>query len=56
MLGRVRRRQVDDDPLLDRTRPAMTSRCVDFYKAIMVEAQRLRLEYVKALLGWDALI
>jgi hypothetical protein len=45
MLGRVRRRQVDDNPSLDQMRPAMTSRCLDFYKSVMVQAQRLRLEY-----------
>jgi hypothetical protein len=44
MLGRVRRRQVDDDPMLVQTRPAVTSRSEDFYKAVMVQSQRLRLE------------
>jgi hypothetical protein len=44
MLGRVRRRQEDDDSSLKQTRPAMTSRCTDFYKAVMIEAQRFRLE------------
>ena len=44
MLGRVRRCQIDDDPSLEQTRPAFTSRTMDYYKALMVEAQRLRLE------------
>jgi hypothetical protein len=44
MLGRVRRRQIDDDQSLEQTRPAFTSRTMDYYKALMVEAQRLRLE------------
>jgi len=44
MLGRVRHRQEDDDPSLKQMRPAMTSRCMDFYKAVMIEAQRFRLE------------
>jgi hypothetical protein len=46
MLGRVRRRQADDDPTLDGRRPASSTRGSDFCKALMVEAQRLRLEYV----------
>ena len=44
MLGRIRRRQCDDDPTLQARRPASTSRSQDFYKALMVESQRLRLE------------
>jgi len=44
MLGRVRRRQVDDDPPLEHARPAFTPRISDFYKALMVQAQRLHLE------------
>lgn len=44
MLGRVRNRQEDDNPSLKQMRPAMTSRCTDFYKAVMIEAQRFRLE------------
>jgi hypothetical protein len=48
MLGRVRRRQVDDNPSLDQMRPAMTSRCLDFYKSVMVQAQRLRLAYANS--------
>ena len=46
MLGRVRHRQADDDPTLDSRRPPSSTRGSDFYKALMVEAQRLRLEYV----------
>lgn len=44
MLGRVRRRQVDDNPSLELSRPAFTSRAMDYYKALMVQSQRLRLE------------
>lgn len=44
MLGRVRRRQVDDNPNLEASRPASNSRSGDYLKALMVEAQRLRLE------------
>jgi hypothetical protein len=44
MLGRVRRRQVDDDTLLETTRPSDTSRVKDFYKAVMIQSQRMRLE------------
>ena len=54
MLGRVRRRQVDDDPALEQTRPAFTTRSSDFYKAVMVQAQRLRLEYVLSLVTMGA--
>jgi hypothetical protein len=46
MLGRVRRRQVDDNPALAQSRPAVSSRSEDFYKAVTVQSQRLRLEYV----------
>lgn len=46
MLGHVRRCQANDDPTLDGQRPASSTRGSDFYKALMVEAQRLRLEYV----------
>jgi hypothetical protein len=45
MLGRVRRRQVDDDRTLDISRPVTSNRSSEFYKALMVEAQRLQLEY-----------
>ena len=44
MLGRVRRRQEDDDPSLKQKRPAMTLRCTDFYKAVMIQAQHFQLE------------
>jgi hypothetical protein len=44
MLGRVRRRQVDDNPLLETARPSDTSRVKDFYKAVMIQSQRMRLE------------
>lgn len=44
MLGRVRRRQIDDNPALEQLRPAVTTRSTDFYKAVMVQSQRLRLE------------
>ena len=44
MLGRVRRCQEDDNPSLKQTRPVMSSCCMDFYKAIMIEAQRFRLK------------
>lgn len=50
MLGRVRRRQVDSDPYLEQARPAYTPRVFDFYKALMVQAQRLRLESVPGML------
>jgi hypothetical protein len=46
MLGRVRCCQVDDNPSLNQMWPAMTSQCLDFYKSVMVQAQRLRIEYV----------
>ena len=45
MLGRVCHRQVDDDRMLDTSRPASSNRSSEFYKALMVEAQRLQLEY-----------
>ncbi|KAH9023664.1 hypothetical protein EDB85DRAFT_306089 [Lactarius pseudohatsudake] len=44
MLGRVRRRQIDDNPALEHMRPAFTARTMDYYKALMVQAQRLRLD------------
>ena len=46
MLGRVRRRQEDENLEICTSRPAKTSRTEDFYKAVMVQSQRLRLEYV----------
>lgn len=45
MLGRVRRRQEDENPEIRTSRPAKNSRTTDFYKAVMVQSQRLRLEY-----------
>jgi len=50
MLGRVRRHQEDENHRICTSRPAKTSRTEDFYKAVMVQSQRLRLEYAKALL------
>jgi len=44
MLGRVRRRQEDENPEIQTSRPAKNSRTTDFYKAVMVQSQRLRLE------------
>jgi hypothetical protein len=44
MLGRVRRRQEDENPEIRISRPAKNSRTEDFYKAVMVQSQRLRLE------------
>ncbi|OBZ66313.1 hypothetical protein A0H81_13774 [Grifola frondosa] len=44
MLGRIRRRQCDDDPTLDQRRPAFSTRSADFYKAVMIQAQRVRLD------------
>jgi hypothetical protein len=49
MLGRVRRRQEDEKPEIRVSRPAKTSRTEDYYKAVMVQSQRLRLEYAKTL-------
>ena len=46
MLGRVCRRQEDENPEICTSRPAKTSRTEDFYKAVMVQSQRLCLEYV----------
>ncbi|KAN0126223.1 hypothetical protein V8E53_015268 [Lactarius tabidus] len=44
MLGRVRCCQVDDDRTLKISRPASSNCSSEFYKALMVEAQRLQLE------------
>ena len=44
MLGRVRRHQEDENPEIWASRPAKNSRTEDFYKAVMVQSQRLRLE------------
>lgn len=46
MLGRVRARQTASDPTLDLKRPSRNARSTDFYKAVMLQANRLRLEYV----------
>ncbi|KAH8995285.1 hypothetical protein EDB86DRAFT_3077787 [Lactarius hatsudake] len=46
MLGRVRRRQIDDNPALEHMQPAFTAHTMDYYKALMVQAQRLRLDDV----------
>ncbi|KAH8976548.1 hypothetical protein EDB92DRAFT_1960726 [Lactarius akahatsu] len=45
MLGRVWRCQVDDDRTLDADRPASSNRSSDFYRALMVKAQRLQLKH-----------
>ncbi|KAF8803900.1 hypothetical protein BYT27DRAFT_7061351, partial [Phlegmacium glaucopus] len=45
MLGRVRRRcQEEENPAIHLSRPAKTSPTKDFYKAVMVQSQRLRIE------------
>lgn len=44
MLGRVRRRQYDDDPSLDQRRPALTTRTAELFNALMVQADRARFE------------
>lgn len=49
MLGRVRRRQEEDDPSLATCRPAQSSRLSDFYKSVQIQAQRRRFEYVHQL-------
>ena len=46
MLGRGCGRQEDENLEIRTSRPAKTSRTEDFYKAVMVQSQRLRLEYV----------
>ena len=46
MLGRVCCRQANDDATLDGQRPASSTRGSDFCKVLMVEAQRLQLEYI----------
>ena len=45
MLGHVRQCQEDEKPEIRTSRPAKTSRTEDFYKAVMIQSQRLRLEY-----------
>lgn len=49
MLGRVHKRQEDESPEICASRPHTNSRTKDYYKAVMVQAQRLRLEYVTRL-------
>jgi len=44
MLGRVRRRQSDDNPQLDTTRPFHTVRTAEYYKALSVDLECSRLE------------
>ena len=44
VLGRIRRRQVDQNPELDQLRPAKTTRVNDFFKATLVNATRAQLE------------
>ncbi|KAK0449056.1 uncharacterized protein EV420DRAFT_1565645, partial [Desarmillaria tabescens] len=44
MLGWVRGRQEDDNPDLKHSHPASNSRTVEFYKAVMIQAQRHRLQ------------
>jgi hypothetical protein len=46
MLGRIQRRQIDNDPTFDQMCPAVTSRSTDFYKAVMVQSQQLWLECI----------
>jgi len=43
MLGHVHRRQVDDDPSLETDSPHVK----DFYKAVMIQSQRMHLEQVE---------
>ena len=45
MLGRVRRRQEDENSEIRVSRPAKNSRTEDFYKAVMIQSQRLHLEW-----------
>ena len=49
MLGCVRRCQVGDDQTLDISCPASSNHSSEFYKALMMEAQRLQLEYDESL-------
>ncbi|KAF8513082.1 hypothetical protein JB92DRAFT_3096623 [Gautieria morchelliformis] len=44
MLGRVRQCQEESNPTATQSRPAHTSRTKDFFKSIMVEAQRRQME------------
>ena len=45
MLSRVQHRQVDGNRTLDASCPASSNRSSEFYKALMVEVQRLQFEY-----------
>ena len=45
MLGRIRQRQEDEKPEIRISRPAKTSHTEDFYKAVMIQSQHLRLKY-----------
>jgi hypothetical protein len=56
MLGRVRRRQEDENLEIRTSRLAKTSRTEDFYKAVMIQSQRLRLEYAIKVLGLSQII
>ncbi|KAF8802301.1 hypothetical protein BYT27DRAFT_7055316, partial [Phlegmacium glaucopus] len=44
MLGRVRHCQEEENPAIHLSRPAKTSQTKDFYKAVMVQSQHLRIE------------
>ena len=46
MLGHVHHCQADDDATFDGRCPASSAHGSDFCKALMVEAQQLRLEYI----------
>lgn len=48
MLGRVHWCQEDGNKEIHVSRPAKSSYTEDFYKAVMVQAQRLHLEYAEA--------
>jgi hypothetical protein len=49
MLGRVRRRQVDDNLSLEHARPAFMPHISKFYEVLMVQAQRLHYEHVQGM-------
>ena len=51
MLDHVHHHQVDDDQTIEISCPASSNCSSEFYKALMVEAQHLQLEY-KCLLPW----
>ncbi|OCH83775.1 hypothetical protein OBBRIDRAFT_808754, partial [Obba rivulosa] len=44
MLGHMQSRQVTADPLLEQTRSWASAHITEFYKALMIQAQRLQLE------------